>query len=254
MSKNFLESSSYNCSPKKSCCRCYKNEYGCIICCGTRGSQGTTGPTGSSIIGNTGPIGNTGNIGPKGPTGIVITGPTGISIKGPKGPQGSNLVEAPSGPSGNMFTYAAASFSFMATNTSSTIYQNQPIPLTTINNIGNNISLRNTNINLLPGSYIVDYSLAGDTYPPNVLAIELLLNSASVLGSFIWAAAGLTNDPPYDTLDNARISNKILLNIVSQSTLQMISRISNLVVISGSADILISNNVSLANISFTQIA
>nr|ADU04104.1 collagen-like protein [Pasteuria ramosa] len=247
------KSSSYiaNCSPKKSCCHCYKNAYGCIICCGPRGSKGTTGPTGSSIIGNTGPIGNTGNTGPTGPIGISIKGPTGISIKGPTGPQGSNLVEAPSGPSGNKFTYAAASFGFITKSNLYSLEVNQPIPLTKLQNIGYNISLKGSNtINLTQGSYIVDYSISGDSLvPSNVIAAELLLNGTALLGSFIWAAAG--SYPA--SIDNSRLSNKILINTKTNATLQIIPRITGLI-ITGGVPSLTANSTTLANITITQIA
>nr|ADU04114.1 collagen-like protein [Pasteuria ramosa] len=233
-------------------CRCYKNKCGCIICCGPKGNTGPIGPMGASITGTTGVTGDTGATGDIGPTGVSITGPTGASITGPTGDTGLNYTGS-QGSQGSKYIYTAASFSFLAQNGNYSLSQGQPVPLRTLENIGYNISLANNNtINLTPGSYIVDYSVSGDVVgPPNIIAAELLLNGTPINGSFIWAASDTSNNP----FDNLRISNKILVNITQNSTLQMVPRISGLTIYPGElAPSLNSNSASMANITLTQIA
>ncbi|MEJ9269476.1 hypothetical protein P4480_30660, partial [Bacillus thuringiensis] len=77
-------------------------------------------------------------------------------------------------------------------------------------------------VTLAPGIYQIHYIHSGNPVnDPETIAIELLLNSTPVPGSYIWAADLTTQEGTINPLNSYLVSNKINLEITTSSSLQI---------------------------------
>ncbi|MGC9299170.1 hypothetical protein ACOIX7_02805 [Bacillus cereus] len=141
------------------------------------------------------------------------------SITGPTGPIGATGASvAPIGVVSNSAYFASTSLATFAPNTIFPINDVQDID-------GSAIALVGTNtVSLQPGRYQIHYTHSGDPLGPEgtgVLALELLLNSNPLLGSYIWAADSVP--APIDIIQ-LHIENELFINVANLSTLQIINR------------------------------
>ncbi|MGC9299169.1 collagen-like protein [Bacillus cereus] len=186
------------------------------------GTTGPTGPTGASGTGATGPTGSTGasGTGATGPTGP--TGASGTGTTGPTGPTGASGTGT-TGPTGPSFI-AGSSFAYFASFSLANFNPDTPFPINDITQITSSdiTFIGPDTVGLEPGIYLIHYTHSGDPLnQPEVLAMELQLNSAPILGSYVWAAAPALD--PFNIV-HLHIENKIIINIPTASTLQIINK------------------------------
>lgn len=94
----------------------------------------------------------------------------------------------------------------------------EQIPLTLVVSRGTSITASTTTpgaINLLPGTYEITYTVGGIITEGGTLSVELELNGVDVVGSALTETGTTGNE--------VNLSNTLLLNVSSISTLQLIN-------------------------------
>lgn len=92
------------------------------------------------------------------------------------------------------------------------------IPLTLVLSRGTSITASTTTpgaITLLPGTYEITYTVAGEITEGGTLSVELELNGVDVVGSVLTETGTAGNE--------VNLSNTLLLNVTSVSTLELVN-------------------------------